>query len=383
VSGAGFVLRVKTLSRKTGGANIISRAAKHNRRAIPAEVAASTSINPARSHLNETLAGPDTADGVAALAKQMMSDAGIVVLRKNAVLGIELVFSLPPNHPLDDRAFFADCTNWVGGYFGGFQNVISSDIHRDEAAPHCHVLVLPLVGGVLSASKLLGNRERIAAMHAEFYKSVASRYGLAKPAASLSGAAKAAGVTAVLKRLREANDGAMGSLAWAAIRESIERHPDPFLLELGIDLADVTTRVEKPKKQGKTFEQIMTGKGRATAEDKKPYRGLQAPKEVKPYRELAPEIQQTLSCVGHSRKARLAEPPELPKEARAAEEPRPSEVVRVRDRQQDAALWDSDTGEFLAAPAKPARPARAGAERWVKAALSARGSTGPGHKVRQ
>ena len=247
MNGAGFVLKVKTLSRKTGGANIITKAAKHNRRAIPAEVAASPSINPARSHLNETLAGPDTADGVAALAKQMMTDAGVAVLRKNAVLGIELVFSLPPNHALDDRAFFADCTAWVSGYFGGVQNVISSDIHRDEAAPHCHVLVLPLAGGVLSASKLLGNREQLAAMQTRFYQSVASRYGLTKPTARLAGGAKAAGVAAVLKRLREASDGAMGSLAWAAIRESIERHLDPFLLELGIDLAEAMARTEKPK----------------------------------------------------------------------------------------------------------------------------------------
>jgi hypothetical protein len=370
LNGAGFVLRVKTLSRKIGGANIISKAAKHNRRAIPAEVAASPSINPARSHLNETLAGPDTADGVAALAKQMMKDAGVEP-RKNAALGIELVFSLPPSHALDDRAFFADCTAWVGEYFGGVQNVISSDIHRDEAAPHCHVLVLPLVGGVLSASKLLGNREQLAAMQTKFYQSVASRFGLTKPAARLAGGAKAAGVAAVLKRLREASDGAMGSLAWAAIRESIERHPDPFLLELGIDLAEVMARTEKPKKSGKTFAQIMTSKGKATAEDKKAYRELEPPKEAKPYRQLAPEKQQTLSCVGHSQKALQAVPPELPKQAHAAERADPGEVVRVRDR-QDAKLWCTELGEFVDPPPMPARRARASANSWVAAALSAR-----------
>jgi hypothetical protein len=372
MTGAGFVLRVKTLSRKADGANIISKAAKHNRRAIPAEVAASPSINPARSHLNETLAGPDTADGVAVLAKQMMADAGVAVLRKNAVLGIELMFSLPPKHALDDRAFFADCTAWVGDYFGGIQNVISSDIHRDEAAPHCHVLVLPLVGGELSASKLLGNREQLAAMQTKFYRSVASRYGLTKPAARLAGAAKAAGVAAVLKRLREANDGSMRSLAWAAIRESIERHPDPFLLELGIDLTDAMARTEKPKKPSKTFAQIMTGKGKATAEDKKPYRELKPPKEAKPYRELPPEKQQTLSCVGHSQKALQAAQPELPKQAAPAEQADPGEVVRVRDRQRDATLWCAELGDFIDAPPRPARTTRANADSWVAAALSVR-----------
>ena len=58
------------------------------------------------------------------------------------------------------------------------------------------------------------------------------------------------------------------------------------------------------------------------------------------------------------------------------------ELDRVRDGKQDPALWDSDAGEFVDAPAKPARPARAGAERWVKAALSERDATAPGNKAR-
>ena len=94
MSGAAF-LRLKKL---TGGGHI-AVAARHNRRAIQAEVGASASIDSTRSGLNETLQGPPTADDVAQLAKDLMRAAGVGVTRKiakNQVMGLELVFSLPP-----------------------------------------------------------------------------------------------------------------------------------------------------------------------------------------------------------------------------------------------------------------------------------------------
>ena len=129
MSGVGF-LRVKKLK----GGNIIAVAARHNKRELFEE----GSIDPARTSLNEAIAGPRTADEVAALAKSLMAGAGIEKQRrKDATMGIEIVFSLPPNHELDDRAYFADCATWAAGQFGGTDNVLSVDIHRDEGAPHC------------------------------------------------------------------------------------------------------------------------------------------------------------------------------------------------------------------------------------------------------
>ncbi len=262
MSGAGF-LRLKKLR----GCGIIGKAARHNRRVIPSEEGTSGSIYPERSHLNETLQGPATADDVALLAKELMSKAGITKLRKDAVLGVEFVFSLPANHQLDEQAFFADCVEWVGEFFGGA--ILSADIHRDEAQEHCHVLMLPLFENRMNGSDCVGNKPRLLEIQMQFHKTVASRYGLNKAPAQLKGMNKETAVSAVLNHLKATSDPALRSAAWSTIREAIERNPGPMMLNLGIELP-------APKKQSKSMTQIFTSKGRSTLQDKKmvcdPYR---------------------------------------------------------------------------------------------------------------
>jgi hypothetical protein len=354
LSGAAF-LRLKKLK----GSGIIGVAARHNRRAIQAEIGASGSIDPARSHLNETLIGPSTADGVATLAKELMREAGINKLRKDAVMGLELVFSLPPDHRLYERAYFADCANWAGDYFGGTRNVLSADIHRDEAQHHCHVLLLPLIQNKMTGSDIVGNKQRLLETQKQFHAAVASRYGLMKAPARLIGTSKQAAVKEVLKRLRDASDPALRSAAWPTIREGIERDPGPMMMALGIELPE-------PKKQARTMAQIFTSRGKRTSQDKET--------SSKPYRVSTPEKEQTLCSVGFTPKPTTPPPPELPKEAATADQADPGELVRVRDCDLDPALWDESIGGYRDAPPKPSRRARAGAESWVKAALLARGA---------
>ena len=93
MSGAAF-LRIKKLK----GGGIITVAARHNRRVIQAEIGASKTIDSTRSGLNETLEGPPTAADVGQLAKDLMKAAGVTRLRKDAVMALEIVFSLPPGH---------------------------------------------------------------------------------------------------------------------------------------------------------------------------------------------------------------------------------------------------------------------------------------------
>lgn len=163
MSGAAF-LRIKKLK----GGGIITLAARHNRRVIQEEMGAAGPINPTRSHLNETLKGPSTAADVGQLAKDLMKAAGVGKLRKDAVMGLEIVLSLPPGHAIDDRAYFTACADWAASVFGGPQNVLSVDIHRDEAQPHCHILLLPLVDGRMDGSNLIGGKQKLAAMQQDF-----------------------------------------------------------------------------------------------------------------------------------------------------------------------------------------------------------------------
>jgi hypothetical protein len=183
VSVAAF-LRLKKLK----GGGIIAAAARHNRRALQVQVGASDSIDSTRSAMNETLRGPPTPEEVASLAKKLMSAAGITKTRKDAVLGIEIVFSLPVDHQIDDRDFFDSCSRWADDQFGGAQNILSVDIHRDEAAPHCHVLLVPIVNDRLAGSDMVGNRKKLLHLQQDFHTKVGARYGLAKAPQRLAGA---------------------------------------------------------------------------------------------------------------------------------------------------------------------------------------------------
>jgi|GEM_PF-2111614 hypothetical protein len=253
MSAASF-LRVQKLN----GAGIIRTAGRHNLREIQAELGASGSIDATRTHMNQTLAGPATADDVAQLAKDLMQAAGATSVRKNAVTGLELVASLPPNHQLDDVAYFTDCLTWAQAHFNC--PVLSATIHRDEAAPHLHILLLPLVDGRLNGHRLMGGPAQIMAMQKSFHETVASKYGLRKAPPRLAGSAKHAAAALVLAKLRETGDSALRSDLWPSIRACIENGPQTFLEALGLVAESKTKKV-------RTMAQIFTSKGKGAARD--------------------------------------------------------------------------------------------------------------------
>ena len=162
------------------GAGKIKTAAAHNKRTIQAELGARGHINPLRTALNEALCGLASPEAIAQHANDRMAAAGISKLRKDAVRAVEWLFSLPANHGINDRRFFADATQWVADNFGGVDNLLCADIHRDEAAPHCHVLVLPLMGGKMRGSAAVGGRGKLKALKNDFYDKVAKGYGLSR-----------------------------------------------------------------------------------------------------------------------------------------------------------------------------------------------------------
>ncbi len=258
------MLRAKKLT----GTAIVRTAAAHNKRAIQAERGAGGSIDPARSRLNESLVGPPDPEQVAERARALMATAGVHKLRKDAVRAIEFVVSLAPSHGIDERAFFVASVAWLASRFGGADNILAADIHRDEAAPHLHVLVLPLIGGRMVGSDALGGRAKLAAMHSEFHAQVAAPYGLQRAPARLQGSAKTAGASAVLQHLRGTEDAAMRSAVWGVTRECIERDPALFLAALGL----AAPEGRKKLLRSMTAIFISKGKGSAAAEQDQPYR---------------------------------------------------------------------------------------------------------------
>lgn len=356
MSGAAF-LRLKKL---TGG-GIISKAARHNRRVIQAELGASGPIDATRSHLNVTLMGPSTADEVAQLAKAKLMAAGITKARKNAVMGVELVFSLPTDHPHDVISYFTACAQWAGAEFGGLDNIISADIHRDEAQDHAHVLLVPLFEGRLRGSDAVGNKKKLSELQAKFFKDVAAGFGFSKPRARLSGINKAQATRQVLDKLRQ--DPAGKSAAWAVIRDTVERDPMPYALALGIVITDT------PNKPAKTMRQIFTSTGKGPRTEK-PI-GFQS---EKPNRVSGSPDAQTL---GLCRESISPPPPKAPPAPAPAPEDTSNgdNIIRVRDSELDATSYDPDTGEFYRRLPAPA-PARRQTDAWVSGQLQRRQKVG-------
>ncbi len=359
MSGAAF-LRIKKLK----GGGIITVAARHNKRVTQAELGATGSIDPTRSHLNESLRGPLTADDVAQLAKRLMTDASVVKLRRDAVTGLEIIFSLPVDHQTDDRIFFADCTGWAESYFAA--PILSSDIHRDEGAPHCHVLLLPLINGRMVGGRLMGGTKQLMEMQKHFHAVVASRHGLRKASPRLCGTSKQAAASAVLANLRNTSDPALKSTAWATIRDGIESNPGPWLLALGLEL-------DTPKaKPLRTLAAIFTSPGKGRKYDPTSIDFRKAPTSI----DFAPPAKDRSLCsVDFPPKLALPAPTKPPPQTPTDDSLMAAlpdgdegvvDIVRIKD--NAPALYDPTTGEYFQAP--PARRARQAADAWVATSLA-------------
>ena len=377
MSGAG-VMRVKKLK----GNGIITVAARHNRRVIQAEMGAKGSIDPARSHLNETLTGPSTAADVGQLAKDLMTAAGVVKTRKGAVMGLEIVFSLPPGHAIDDRAYFTACSDWAVGRVGGV--ILSVDIHRDEAQAHCHVLLLPLVNGRMNGSDMIGGKQKLMELQKDFHVVVASKFGLTKAPARLSGTAKQAAAKAVLQHLRDTADPALKSPGWPAYRDAIEAAPESFLLAYGLELAT-------PKRKLRTLTQIMTSKGKGSASESNPI-GKAPPKKnlslcsvgftpkappqpapkapaQRPHDDTA-KAAQARPLIDQSNEDGEIAPPaphDLPNEIGVVDDGFVETTTRHHDCDQAPDRFHN--GDYCATQPPPARHKRQAADGWVNAAL--------------
>ena len=329
---------------KLSGSGHLLKAARHNRRAIQAELGAHGHIDPTRTVNNETLTGASTPEGVADQAKALMKAAGVTKLRKDAVVALEALFSLSAGHDIDSRAYFAKCLEWASEQFGGMGNILSADIHNDESNPHMHVLILPLRSGRMVGSDMMGNRDTLAARHKSFYDEVAKEFGLAKPPARLVGATKTDAIARVLAALSARKDPALKSLLWPAIRASIESNPAPWMA-----LLDIAAPVKTKRLKSSTAIFTSTGKG--------------PKKEPNPTGFRVQREERTLSCVGFAKSedAMNASPKTLDERGTGT-----ADVVRVREGEMPAEWWNSVIGAFQGAR-RPVQRQKAAAEAWGEA----------------
>lgn len=264
---AAGLMRIKSVGlSKAGGRKpcTLPQAARHNLRADQDERGGRAHINPSLTHLNEVIAGPSDVQGVLALARERMLKAGVNIakLRRDHVQAIELLFSLPANSSVDDKAFFMACRDWAARRFDS-QNLLSGVIHHDEPVPHCHLLVLPLVGDRMAGGELK-RAPAVAAMRTSFFDEVATSFGLSRGRERLTGAQRRALADTVLTRLNAIRDPCMSSVAWQVIRDTIEANPAPYAAALGLVFEDPAP----PEKRLRTMAQIFTSPGKGAKREK-------------------------------------------------------------------------------------------------------------------
>jgi hypothetical protein len=243
------LFRMGKVKGKTG----ILNALKHNKRTLQAECGASANIDPSRTPLNYSLTEPNGAEAIDRHAKVLMVQAGIDQPRKNQVMAVEALFSLPiDRHQQDTRPFFAHCFEWVKQRIPGV--LLSFDVHLDESAPHAHALILPLVDNKMQGNKIMGGKGNLVRLINLCHAEVARHYGLSRNETKrLTSKAKESLERQVLARL--AIDPAMQSMIWPCVRDAIRSNPLPYAQLLGIEQ-------ETARYTGRSFVQIMTSKGK-------------------------------------------------------------------------------------------------------------------------
>jgi hypothetical protein len=233
-------------------------AAKHNLREIPC----TPNITPQHSYLNEVLVGPTTATAVKSQFKALLAGAGITKLRKDAVLLIEAIVSLPVGVDDHEHQYFQSALEWLEHTLGQ-GNLLSAILHKDESAQHMHVLIVPLVNGAMNGSDLLGGRHHMRALQCKFRKAM-------QPAIDALGVqvnadpfrvSEAEMAQQVQAHLKNSRDPVFKSLAWQPIRDCIERHPRLFYEYLGcpaLPPRPSTARAVRPRKHMPTMAEIFT-----------------------------------------------------------------------------------------------------------------------------
>ena len=235
------VLRIKKLK----GSGIIAIAARHNLRETQAEIGADRHIDPRNTSQNVVLLGAARAAEVAADATNLMRQANLKPLRKDAVYGLEIIFSLPRASGIAEKDFFTDASAWAETFFK--IPILSAIIHNDEAAPHCHAILLPLSDGRMIGNALMGNRTRLLDIQADFFEKVGKPYGLTRqtPQKRFSCVARKRAAALVIDCLIKTPKNLNEPTFCDALLDALTVNPMPVMKWLGLDMSECNGKEPK------------------------------------------------------------------------------------------------------------------------------------------
>lgn len=221
-----------------GAKHTLTMAEAHNARRIPSELQPNGRIDPAKSHLNKVIVKID-GDNLEETVKKIISDAGINIeggryKRPNKGLAIEWLFTVTPGFECNYLALYKKSLEWLQKWHPGCP-IVYAIIHFDEADPHMHVVMVPLAGKRMPASKILGYKGLSSARSIDLYEQVGKKFGLSHPT-RLMGAAKKRAAEIVIKVCERSSYRTKLGKLWLPLVMAIKSRPEPFIDALGISL---------------------------------------------------------------------------------------------------------------------------------------------------
>ena len=238
-------------------------AAKHNLRELQAESGGREHISMELSHLNTVLHGPSKANAIEALAQELKVKYAVPKrkLRKDHVQALEFVISVRSDSDVDTMAYFRASTRWLIGVFGE-DMLLNAVVHYDEAEPHMHALVLPIVEGQYMGGAAI-DMTNLPKLIKQFADTVGKSFGLTfERKSKLDAAQRTAAFNSVIDCLKRENDPVITSRIWGGVVRHLMSSPQEYLEILGLQMPSVRN------KGGKTMAQIFTSTGKKTSEDR-------------------------------------------------------------------------------------------------------------------
>lgn len=153
----------------------------NNRTALEAVTDHKINIDPSRTHLNEDWTPQRTDEKGKILTKRQYYNQRLKEVphlhRKDVRTAVSWVVTLPKEIPAgssQDRAFFKATYDFLNQRYGA-ENIISVNIHRDEAQPHMHFVFVPVdKRGRISAKNLI-NKTELRCFHPQLQSYMDSR----------------------------------------------------------------------------------------------------------------------------------------------------------------------------------------------------------------
>jgi hypothetical protein len=219
-----------------GKRQTLSKAEAHNTRKIPIELESFNHIDPTKVHLNHELVslGEETLEEK---VKRLILETGINLnkgryQRPNKGLAIEWLFTVTPGFTCDYKDLYSESLKWLMDSMPDCP-IAHAIIHFDEADPHMHVIMVPLSGKKLPASKILGYKGVSRTRANSLYKEVGEKFGLSHPA-RLTGASKRRAAEITIKVCEKFDYRKILGPMWQPLVMAINSRPEPFMDALGI-----------------------------------------------------------------------------------------------------------------------------------------------------